>query len=100
MTCKKNFSKQAGFAHEIVKAGFALSTSPFDVDIMRGVRMNIEKVFEKMKLDDLEQSQVYLAQIYGKQKFDSLNKGKLAKKKAAPLPSFPTRKNPKRKVRE
>jgi hypothetical protein len=49
MTCKKNFSKQAGFAHEIVKAGFALSTSPFDVDIMRGVRMNIAKVFEKMK---------------------------------------------------
>jgi hypothetical protein len=67
---------------------------------MRGVRMNIEKVFEKMKLDDLEQSQVYLAQVYGKQKFDSLNKGKLAKKKAAPLPSFPTRKNPKRNVRE
>jgi hypothetical protein len=65
-------------AREIVKAGFALSTSPFDVEIMRGVRRNIEKVFEKMKLEDLEQSQVYLAQIYGKQKLDSPNKGKFS----------------------
>ncbi|PNX75245.1 nucleolar protein 56-like, partial [Trifolium pratense] len=83
-------------AYEIVNAGFACSASPFHVDIMRGVRRNIEKVFEKMKPGDLEKSQACLARIYGK-KLDSPNKGKLPKKKAAPLPSFPTRKKPKKK---
>ncbi|WJX41886.1 snoRNP complex protein nop56, variant 2 [Trifolium repens] len=67
------------------------------IDILRGVRMNIDKFFKNVKPGDLEKAQVDLARIYSRQRLDSPDKGKLPKKR--PLASVPTRRNPQRKAR-
>ncbi|GAU47832.1 hypothetical protein TSUD_306430 [Trifolium subterraneum] len=83
----------------VCKARIACHPNQFHNDIIRGVRMNIDKFFENMKPGDLEKAQVHLARIYSRQKLDSPpDKGKLPKKKRASLASFPTMQNPKRKA--
>ncbi|WJX41860.1 hypothetical protein P8452_29157 [Trifolium repens] len=85
-------------ASEIVSnAKIACAHSPFLTDIIRGVRMNIDKFFQNMKPRDLEKAQVDLARIYSRQRLGSPDKGKLTKKR--PLASVPTRRNPQRKAR-
>ncbi|GAU14997.1 hypothetical protein TSUD_47920 [Trifolium subterraneum] len=87
-------------ADEIVgNARIACHSNEFHNDIIRGVRMNIDKFFENMKPGDLEKAQVHLARTYSRQKLDSPDKGKLPKARHASLPSLPTRRNPKRKAR-
>jgi hypothetical protein len=84
---------------KIVKAKIACSSNVIHIDIARGVRMNIDKFFKKLKPGELEEAQVNLARSYCKQKRDSPNEGSLPKKRGASLVSSPTRQNPERKAR-
>ncbi|KAK2368018.1 rRNA 2'-O-methyltransferase fibrillarin [Trifolium repens] len=89
----------APISGKIVKAKIACSSNVIHTDIARGVRMNIDKFFKKLKPGELEEAQVNLARSYCKQKRDSPDKGNLPKKRGASLVSSPTRQNPKRKAR-
>ncbi|KAK2439289.1 rRNA 2'-O-methyltransferase fibrillarin [Trifolium repens] len=70
-----------GIGREIVHtAKISCSSNSSYVDIFRGVRMNIEKIFKNMKPGDLEKAQRDLARMFIRQKFDSPDKGKLPKR--------------------
>ncbi|KAL1808451.1 hypothetical protein ACET3Z_025441 [Daucus carota] len=80
-------------------AKIACSASPFHIDIIRGVRMNLDKFFKNMKPGDLEKAQLDLARICSRQKLNSPDKRKLLKKRGHFQARAPTRENPKRKAR-
>lgn len=81
----------------------ACSASLFHHEIIRGVRMHIDKFFENMKKGDLVKAQLDLAQSYCRQKLMSPDNGKPRKKRYGfqiNIPSnIPCRKNPKRTAR-
>ncbi|KAK1354121.1 hypothetical protein POM88_047377 [Heracleum sosnowskyi] len=89
--------------HIAYKTKIACSVNLFHEEIIRGVRMNIDKFFKDLKPGVLEKAQLDLARIYCRQKLDSPDNGKSQKKRrrfqASNPSSVPSRKNPKQMLK-
>ncbi|KAK1364765.1 Mediator of RNA polymerase II transcription subunit 36a-like protein [Heracleum sosnowskyi] len=87
-----------GMAHSILhNTKIASLADLFHVDIIRGVRMHIDKFIKDMKPGDLEKAQLDLARNYCRQKLISPDEGMSQKKRSGLQASIPSRKRPTRK---